>query len=63
MLSIEIPMNNCVEGWVQTSETRDFRRFEQSAPSEIEKLIEKQIILHGTVIRPTSKSDQTHLRY
>ena len=63
VLSIEITMKNYVEWWLQTFKTRDFRRLEKSAPSKIEKLVEQIVCLNDMVIRPTSKSNKTHLRY
>ena len=46
---------NCIGYIGQTSKNRDFRKFEKSAPSKIENLVEISMFFNDRVIRPTSK--------
>ena len=46
--------NNCIGYIGQTSQNRDVRKFEKSAPSKIENLVETSMFFYDMVNRPTS---------
>ena len=56
-------VKHCIGYTGQIPTNLDFRKFEKSAPSKIENLVEISVFFNETVIRPTSKRPSPHLRY
>ena len=56
-------VKNCIGYIGQINKHRDFRKFEKSAPSKIENLVEISVFFNEMVIRPTNKVQETHLWY
>ena len=56
-------VNNCIGYNGQTSTILDFPKFQRSAPSKIENLVEISMFFNEMVIRPTNKGQETHLWY